>query len=179
MNEADLLNGMADIELPAPPDWSPVIIGIIVAALIILFIGLITWRTIKANKKLGDTAIVSIEHSQLLLDQLQDKWQQGRISDREATYQLSTLLRLGLGLPQLTPRCPASLKPDTAAWEETIRIFNRLRYKKTPRTRLTPDIFTNTKKWLTSTAGNHQQPCGHLLHHCGYLPCRYPGCYGC
>lgn len=148
MSETDLLNKMADIELPAPPDWTPVIIGVTVATLIILFIGVLAWRVIKANKRLDDTSVITIEHGQILLDQLKEKWQQGRISDREASYQLSTLLRLGLGLPQLTPHCPASLKTDTTAWEETIRIFNQLRYKKIPQTRLTPDIFKKVKEWL-------------------------------
>jgi len=155
MNETDLLTKIADIELPAPPDWWPVITGIVAVTLIIVIFGLLTWRIIKGSKKLDDTSTFTIGHSHVLLERLQDEWSRGRISDREASYQLSTLLRLGLGLPQLTPHCPASLKTDTTVWEETIRIFNQLRYQKIPETRLAPDIFSNAKKWLMSAAADH------------------------
>lgn len=148
MNQTDPLSNLADIEMPAPPDWWPVIIAAIVATLIIVTLGLFIRHMIKGKNNQRDSSIMTTEQGHLLLDQLEKEWRQGKVNDREASYQLSTLLRLGLGLPQLTPHCPASLKTDTSVWEETIMIFNQLRYKKMPQTQLTPDIFKKVSGWL-------------------------------
>jgi len=159
MNESDILNKMADIEIPVPPDWQPVIL----AASIVLVIGfavcLIIWQNTRRNRKQDISLPVNIRHSNRVLEELKDQWATGRITDREASYQLSTLLRLGLGLSQLSSDCPADITGDAITWKKTIRLFNQLRYRKITLTKLSQDEFDIVKKWLTHTAGEGQTAC--------------------
>jgi len=159
MNESDLLNKMADIELPAPPDWQPfIIVAAGVMLLIVLAVVLIARRIYKNNKT--GTAESGIGRlGKKVLDEIEDQWSAGRIDDREASYRLATLLRLGLGLPQLNLACPSGLIDDTHTWEQTIQLFHQLRYRKITASRLSTDDFRNVRIWLTLTANNNQQPC--------------------
>ena len=152
MNEPGLLNKMADIELPAAPDWQPYII-VIAITLLIVFITVMIIRNMYKSKKQYASSPADVKDGGSVLDEIEDQWSTGRIDDREASYRLSTLLRLGLGLPQLRPVCPADLIDDATAWEDTIQLFHQLRYKQTTQTRLSAEDFRYVKKWLMHTSG--------------------------
>jgi len=156
MNNVDVLSKMADIELPAPPDWHLAVI--FAATLLIVLVAIpIMWHSSRRIRKHGGAP--AIMHSDKVLEEIKTRWSNNRITDREASYQLSTLLRLGLGLPQLNDTCPAGLTEDAATWEKTITLFNQLRYKKNTAVKLSPDDFKNVKKWLMHTAANNRPPC--------------------
>jgi len=159
MNEAELLNKMADIELPAPPEWEPIIIAVSVTLLIVLAAAFIIRKNTRRNRKQDASLPVNIRHSNSVLEELEGQWSKGHITDREASYQLSTLLRLGLGLPQLSADCPADIASDAITWNKTIQLFNQLRYRKITATKLTVEDFNNVKKWLMRTASDGQPAC--------------------
>ena len=157
MNDPDVLNKMADIELPAPPDWRPVII-IGITSLIVLVAILRMWYSHRRIQKRHNTCSDIVEGNRVL-EEIKERWSAGRISDREASYRLTTLLRLELGLAQLPVTCPAELGNDSTDWERTIQLFNQLRYKKTSTLKLSADEFNFVNRWLKHSDAAGQQPC--------------------
>jgi len=159
MNESDLLNKMADIELPAPPDWQPLIITVSAVMLIAVATILIIRHISKSGKNPDDSPPVNVRHSSVVFEDLKEQWSKGRITDREASYRLSTLLRLSLGLQQLDTACPPGLTNDAGTWENTIQLFNQLRYKQNTQATLSPDVFNHIKKWLMHASSDGQRAC--------------------
>ncbi len=159
-DHSQILNRLADIELPAPPDWQPLLItsGIITACLL----AIVTWlyirrrKTPHADNKVTGYASPALT-AQIKLQQLINNWQSHAISEREAAYQLTTLLRLGMNLPQFTPDCPAHLASEQQAWHETAMICTSLRYQKTSTIRLSLEIFQRAEQWLIKTSQHHGQ----------------------
>ena len=154
MNDLDVLNKMADIELPAPPDWLPVIYTAMI--LLIVFAAILFIFTRFGRRRHGIIAVNKPGNK--VLEEIEGRWSTGRISDREASYQLATLLRLGLDLPQLNTTCPAGVTAETATWEKTIRLFDQLRYKKVPAVKLSTDEFNHVRRWLSRPEDAGQQP---------------------
>ncbi len=158
-NNSEVLSRLADIELPAPPDWQPLLItgGVItIALLLIVFIRLYIQRRKKIsayNNKLSDPALTA----RLKLQQLINDWQSHTVNDREAAYRLTTLLRLGLGLPQLTPICPPHIAADQRAWQETVSLCTNLRYQKIPGTHLSLEVFQRVEQWLIKFSQHNDQ----------------------
>ncbi len=151
MNDTGTLSRLADIELPAAPDWQPLIIAaaFIIAITVILTAAWLVWRSRKRNTDNRQTA-TPLATAQTRLEQTRMDWQAGKMDDREAAYRLATLLRLGLGLPQLTPECPSHLATDQAAWRDTLCLFEQLRYQQTPQATLTLEVFQRAKNWLAN-----------------------------
>jgi hypothetical protein len=160
MNEADTLAALADIELPAPPDWRPLIA--LAAALLIMTGALIAYIYIKKRikkRRRRDAASLPLtpplsprektsREALARLEGLRQEWSAGAIDARAAAYRLGTMLRLGLGLPQLHPAAPpAGL--DTNEWRETLLLLQSLRYAPLPAQALTPDIFIRARHWLS------------------------------
>lgn len=154
MNDTATLSRLADIELPATPDWQPFIIAAaaIVAITAILIAAWLVWRSRKcrAGNRQSATPLATV---QTRLEQTRMEWQAGKMDDREAAYRLATLLRLGLGLPQITPECTAHLAADQTAWQDTLHLFEQLRYQQAPQTGLTVDVFQRAKQWLAASDG--------------------------
>lgn len=151
MNDAAPLAALADIELPAPPDWRPLIalaaVLLIVAGAALLYLG---------NRKRTSSPVAPAQaegyhttrEALARLAHLQQEWTAGALDARAAAYRLGTLLRLGLGLPQLHPGTPpAGL--DTNEWRETLTLLQDLRYAPAPVQRLTPDVFARAQRWLS------------------------------
>ena len=158
VNNAEVLSRLADIELPVPPDWQPLLIvsGVIVVALLLI---IFTRLYIRHGAKLSTDTGVHLDPAlaaHLQLQQLINDWQSRIINDREAAYRLTTLLRLGLGLPQLTPTCPPHIAADQQAWQETVMICTRLRYQQTPVAQMSLEIFQHAEQWLLK-ASQHDQ----------------------
>ncbi len=151
MNDTGTLSRLADIELPAAPDWQPFIIAaaVIIAITLILTAAWLAWRSRKHSTGNRQTA-TPIATAQTRLEQIRMDWQAGKMDDREAAYRLATLLRLGLGLPQLTSECPAHLAANQTAWRDMLHLFEQLRYQQAPQVTLTLEVFQRAKNWLAS-----------------------------
>lgn len=157
MNATDPLAALADIELPAPPDWRPLIA---LAALLLLaaLAGIFyLWHrrrhpTPAAPARAEAAAPPPECEARARLARLWQEWAAGAIDARAAAYRLGTLLRLGLELPQLHPAAPpAGLDPHE--WRETLTLLQGLRYAPAPPQALTPEIFARAQRWLDSRSG--------------------------
>ena len=163
LHNSEILNRLADIELPAPPDWQPLLTAsgtIIIALMLIVLVRLYILRRKKNsiyNNKNSDPALTA----RLKLQQLIKNWKSHTLTDREAAYQLTTLLRLGLGLPQITPLSPPHLAADQQAWQETVSLCTRLRYHPTSGMQLSLEVFQRAEQWLIKSSQSSQQPSQH------------------
>ena len=158
MNHSEILGRLADIELPAPPDWQPLLItgGVII---IVLMLAVLLRLTIRRRKKISAYNSRNSEvtlTARLKLQQLINDWQSHTSSDREAAYRLTTLLRLGLSLPQLTDTCPPHLA-DQQSWQDTVRLCANLRYQKKPVTHLSLEVFQRVEQWLIKFSQHNDQ----------------------
>lgn len=151
MNPTDPLAALADIELPAPPDWRPVIAFTVLALMLIATLS-IRALLIRRRRSRRDT-VPSAPQTRLSheartrLARLRQEWEAGAIDARTVAYQLAVLLRLGLGLPQLRPAAPPP-EMDAAEWRETLAVLQSLRYTPAPTAALTPEIFSRADRWL-------------------------------
>jgi hypothetical protein len=150
MNENELLAKLADVDLPAPPDWRiPLMITLIATAAAVLFIYGI-WHYLRhrlhhLHQHPAQQALRRLEH-------LRQEWESQKIGDREAAYHLATLLRLGLELPQLQNHRPYP-HSDPASWRNMLLLLEHLRYRESTAEKLSPDVFRLAHDWL-SAAGN-------------------------
>jgi hypothetical protein len=146
----DGLAALADIELPAPPDWRPLIV-LAAAALAIVIAALVVYarrrRAPTVTPFANDQEETGPRAALLRLEHLQREWSAGAIDARAAAYRLVTLLRLGLALPQLHPAAPpAGLAEDE--WRETLRLLQDLRYRPAAEHALTGAVFARAHDWL-------------------------------
>jgi hypothetical protein len=149
MNEQQwqqLSERMGGVEMPPAPDWWPLVwtvTGLVVATLII------TWLLRRQRK----TTTTANSEALTRLAQLQQAWDGGELEPRRAAYQLATLLRLGLGLNQLSPTPPQELSEQQAQWRETVELLQQLRYQSpshhTSQARLTQQTFGQIQDWLS------------------------------
>ncbi len=146
----DWLQGLADIEWPAAPDWS---LFYLTAAAITLVLGAIVaysiWRWRRPARRV-DRHVLALAK----LAALQTNWQRGAIDDRAAAYQLATILRLGLGLEQLTTGCPDLPHVSPTAWRTMIALLHRYRYSLQAPDKLPAAAFASIRGWL-QRATNH------------------------
>ncbi len=124
MNRDTLLEKMADVDMPAPPDWTPawliVLTGITLVTALILYIYARRIRRPHRNTH---------PDARQAMQQTQQQWRNGEIDARETAYRITTILRLHLGLPALSPDvAPAGIHQHT--WREMITLLSALRYKK-------------------------------------------------
>lgn len=158
MSDAEILNRLADIELPSPPDWQPLLIAggavigvLILTALIYIYIQR-REKTRSDDNARPDPAIDPAIIAQEKLQQLIADWQSCAIDDREAAYRLATLLRLGLALPQITRQRPDTVAADQHIWQETIEMCEQLRYQQMPGRHLSLEILQRAEQWLTNAS---------------------------
>jgi hypothetical protein len=158
VNGADPLAALADIELPAPPDWRP-LIGL--AAAVLLFAAWALILHIRARRR-GRTSSPTLSpapspgtgegvkltrEAQQRLERLRSEWASGAVEPRAAAYRLAALLRLGLGLPQLLPAAPpAGLDPGE--WRDTLLLLRALRYAPASAQTLREETFARAQRWL-------------------------------
>lgn len=145
MNEGVALKQLADI-LPPPapgPGW---ILPVIAVAVTLAAALILVWF-VKRRRSLH--AALPASEARQRLTALRSAWQDRRISDREAAYRLATLLRLGLGLPQLAPQRRPPAVDDAASWYETLTQLHALRYRDQAPTTLSPQCFDYAEHWLT------------------------------
>ncbi len=154
VNHALMLARLADVQLPSEPTLWPTVIGVILlfiaaAVVIIVFIypGYRRRQLLPAIKP-DNNAQQALER----LTTIETAWSNGEIDARETAYRLSTLLRLGLNLPQLNHHCPPSLAHSKQTWQQILTLFNQLRYQShtTPQ-QLTRDTFEQLRLWLRAS----------------------------
>lgn len=146
MKEGVTLNQLADILPPSAPGvgWMlPVIAVAAILAAILVLIGLM-------NKRRTRHAESPPHQARRRLAALRDAWQAKQISDREAAYHLATLLRLGLGLPQLAPAWRPAAVEDSAAWLDTLTELHTLRYRNRAEASLSSRSFDRAEQWLAA-----------------------------
>lgn len=148
INNAAFFGRLADVQLPAEPNLWPVLTA--AAAVTIVIIALITLGY-RRYYQASPTAPASDITQQALtrLNAIEQAWLANEIDAREAAYRLSTVLRLGLGLAQLTARCPPSLGDQQPQWQQTIAHFEQLRYQPQATPRLEQVTFAELRRWLT------------------------------
>lgn len=147
MNEAETLRQLADILPPPAPaavNWLPLILGLVVAIIAALAIVIMIKRSRPRPLPQSTSA------AQHRLAALRKAWQAQTIDDRTAAYDLATLLRLGLGLPQLTPQHRPAAVMDETQWRDIIKHLDELRYRDQPTQRLSPQCFEHAARWLSA-----------------------------
>lgn len=157
MSPTDQLAALADIELPAPPDWRPMFVFAALALMLAAGLLIRHLRTRRDPARRDAVTPVPMESSACTaltrLARLQQQWEAGAIDARTTAYRLATLLRLGLGLPQLLPAAaPAGL--DETEWRTTLTLLQGLRYNQTSPA-LTPEIFARARHWLSQRDAAH------------------------
>ena len=138
---------LASLELPPAPDWHTLIIAtIVVMVALLLAVALIYLRSRRQQPGHIDDQSREALHQ---LHLLQRQWQEQNISDHDAAYRLATLLRLGLGLSQLTHTAPPALTTQQQRWQQLQQQLAQLRYSPAAsRPPLSLDLFTQIEAWL-------------------------------
>lgn len=153
------LSRLADIELPPVAPWAlyegvATVFGLaLILALLGGLIGYAIGKHLRSRLRpaMAEAATPAspIDDALMRLDALTTAWQAGNIKEREAAYRLVTLLRLGLGLPQLPPKAPAGI--PQAAWESLLDHCSALRYRPGA-AGLDAQMFSQVRAWLTTRA---------------------------
>ena len=156
MNDQALLNALADIEGPTPPDWQPVITGTLIIAA--LLIGAIIWLLRKQkntpppapDKRNRDSHPISLATINQRIDQLHKSWAQGQLDDRETSYQLAALIRHGLQLNQYSQATNSRINLNE--WQPILQTMTALRYQPQSTVALNQTTFATIKTWLNHSA---------------------------
>ncbi len=151
INNAAFFDRLADVQLPAEPSLWPMLTA--AAAVMVPIIALIVLGYRRYYQATQTAPANDITQQALTrLNAIEQAWLANDIDAREAAYRLSTVLRLGLGLPQLTTHCPPSLGDQQPQWQQTIAHFKQLRYQSLTTPRLEPATFAELRRWLTISA---------------------------
>ncbi len=148
INNAAFFERMADVELPGEPTlWWPLLM---LAAVTLVVVALISLIYRHRNKKHRAPPSNTTQQALARLATVEQRWLKGEIDARETAYQLSTLLRLGLRLAQLTAHSPQQLHTQQAAWQQTMTLLSRLRYQPQPADKIEQSIFLMLRQWLST-----------------------------
>jgi len=146
INQALILDRLADVQLPAEPVLWPLFVFIGTALTITALIYLRYRRQPSPATEPNSNAQQALER----LTIVESAWTNGDIDAREAAYRLSTLLRLGLNLPQLNHRRPPAVD-NNQVWQQTLTLFNQLRYQPHTAQQLTNHTFEQLRLWLSTS----------------------------
>ena len=142
MTGAADLKLLADIMLPPAQDWTP----LWWAASFILPALLSTLVVFLAHKRRRKDIAPQTGPSSTPLEELnriEQEWQSGTLKPRDAAYRLATVLRIGMGLAQLTQQRPPSITgagaqaansgttdaAQDAHWQRVVDGLERIRYR--------------------------------------------------
>lgn len=153
MSDMPLIEQLADIELPPAPSWAEFwLIGAIVATgLALILAGVFFSRYRRSRSSPAFSYAIIAQHK---LASLRDKWRTQQMSEREIAFHLATLLRLGLGITQLSDQRPTSLAIKEDQWLDILQMLNELRYspQPSPGVSLSDDAFNLINTWLGDSA---------------------------
>jgi len=149
MNESALVGKMADIQLPAPPDWQALLLTLSMAAVLI---SIVTAAGLYLFKKTPPAAPPRRPEPSALeqLHALEQDWISGAVSPRHCAYQLAAILRQGLQLARLDNETPPMLLPDPQQWQDLVQRLDRFRYPADSSAELGPQIFDQVRTYLDS-----------------------------
>jgi hypothetical protein len=146
MNEGVALKQLADIlPPPAPHNLSWLLAVATIVAIVVAVV--LVWLV---KRRRSGTQTSPARDAQQRLAALRAAWQARTLSDREAAYRLATVLRLGLSLPQLAPHARPSAVDDAAAWYDTLKELQTLRYRNQSSATLSPQCFDRAALWLAA-----------------------------
>lgn len=146
MNEDRTLATLADILLPPPPDWHSfwLFTAITLAVLALVIAALFLY--IRKSRLRTRAASNSPLHE---LANIEKQWRDGVLPTRETAYRLATVLRVGMGIQQLTRQPPVAFASQSSRWETLIRALEQIRYAPHNST-LDTQWFDWTREWLAS-----------------------------
>ena len=142
MSAENLLSQLADIELPAPEPTSLEFTWLAAGVIVIAMCTYLIWHKYRNLNVHNQNTFVD------KINLLEQQWQQGKTTPRQAAYQLTTLLRLGLGLTQLPPSCPEGITTSRSDWASTIQLLQKLRYAPNSGAQLNQETFHLIRTWL-------------------------------
>lgn len=145
MKEGLALQQLADVLPPPAPGWGWV--WIIMTALLVLPVAALWWWMRIRRARYHNAPA---REARRRLDQLRSAWQSQTVDDREAAYRLAALLRLGLGIAQLTAHHRPAAVTDSKAWERTLGELHALRYRHLAGPALSADCFRYAEAWLAA-----------------------------
>lgn len=125
MNDDHGLATLADIVLPPPPDWQPLWLTIAFVLTVTALAIAAFWVYQRKRKKKNHSPSQAPLSA---LAEIEQQWHTGALASRETAYRLATVLRLGMGVPQLTCHPPASLADQQSRWETLVHSLERIRY---------------------------------------------------
>ncbi len=147
MNNGDALTKLADIIPPAPPAplaWWPWLI----AAFFIAALAVFAWWWRSRRRAVAASPLDRRVEALAALNNLHEEWTAKRIDDRDAAYRLATVLRLGLGLAQLSDEPPPVAVNEAPLWRDALAQLNRQRYPAARGQALPPALFEHARRWL-------------------------------
>jgi len=143
VKEGLALQQLADVLPPPAPGWGWLITTALVAAPAAAL-----WWLMRIRRARHPNA--PAREARRRLNQLRIAWQSKAVDDREAAYRLAALLRLGLGIGQLTAQHRPAAVTDAKAWDRTIGELHALRYRHLSAPSLSAECFRHAEAWLAA-----------------------------
>jgi len=121
-----MLENIADIQLPDPPDWSPIISLVTITLLILVFLVIIYFskRRIKPTyNPINKTFLTRLE-------EIEQAWKTDAQLQRDCAYELAGLLQQALATNELKLIVPPALSNTVAEqhWATLVKWLNTYRY---------------------------------------------------
>jgi hypothetical protein len=158
IGDSAALATLADIELPAPPEWRPwILLGIALLVLAATLAG-IRFAARATGRSAGSPLAADPPHIQALarLAALELSWAAGAVDDREAGFRLCAVLRHGFGLAQVDAARPPG-DVDSDDWRRFVDRLRRLRYRPEGGP-LPPALFEQARAWLAASTSPPETP---------------------
>jgi len=150
-----VMNQLADIALPDAPVLWPWLSG---GALVFLALWILVWWRTAIRKKSSPPEMSHdrdvIEAARKRIATLTTRWRSSKIGDRDAAYELVTLMRLAWNLPQLPSHCPRWIDRSDQ-WNELVDTLFQLRYRRVPQHHLEERHFRWIASWLRCIPENN------------------------
>ncbi len=151
INNAAFYDRLADVQLPVEPSLWPGLATVAAITVVVIVMTYLGYR--RYSRATSPTPETNTTHQALKrLNTIEQAWLANEIDTRETVYRLTTVLRLGLGLSQLTTRCPEQLRGDQGQqtqWQQTLAHFEQLRYQPQPTHQIERETFAKLRQWLT------------------------------
>lgn len=152
--DAEPLRQLADVDLPLPPDWTPWLLAMAGAVLLVVIVAWAALRRTQRLRQAGAQPLPAASPEQEL-ERLLIEWQRDEIASREVAYRLATLLRLALRVPRLDPQPPDCIASHREQWPEFVRDLATLRYQSAADRTLRPEWLPLIRNWLQES---HARP---------------------
>lgn len=153
-----LIAKLAILDAPLPPDWT---VPLFIMGFIVILMPIATiMLTLRINRARSNTHLSLKQQALIQLNKLETAYASQQCDQRQAAYQLATLLRLGLSLQQFDDS-PFQNDPH---WQRLTLSLNNLRYPADAELlgnehALSAETFQAARHWLTHTDTRQDQSC--------------------